>query len=283
MTEELLIKVEQINVLLRAFGQVAVQENKMMKDGKVVGQIRYGYRPQYVFDAVNYVIRPENWRYEIVSKEIFDYQAVVEVKLFIRINKDEWLCKGSQTGQMNIVNRNVGDAYKGAVTDALQKCFSLLSVGCDAYRGLLEGVYKGQQSSKDFNTYPQAFLSNKPPQDRVPQLPPEDTPQLPEPKQPPPPQRQSQPRQQTQQRTQNHFPPEPPVPDFPEPPYQSQPSQLPPGLPEISGVKFDVVGDRVVAGGDTFNKKGLIRSAGFKWDANEKCWYKDLADFQQAA
>ena len=68
----LLRQIEQINALLRAFGPQAVQEIKMMKDGRVVGQVRYGYRPQYVFDAVNFVIQPENWRYEVVSREIFD-------------------------------------------------------------------------------------------------------------------------------------------------------------------------------------------------------------------
>ena len=52
----------------------------MMKDGKVIGQVRYGYKPQYVFDAVNNILLPENWRYEVVSKEIFDNQVVAEVR-----------------------------------------------------------------------------------------------------------------------------------------------------------------------------------------------------------
>ncbi len=287
MSEELLIKVEQINVLLRAFGQIAVQEIKMMKDGKVVGQIRYGYRPQYVFDAVNYVIRPENWRYEIVSKEIFDYQAVVEVKLFLRVKDEEWLCKGSQTGQMNIINKNVGDAYKGAVTDALQKCFSLLSVGCDAYRGLLKGVYEGRQSSKAFNTYPQAFLNNKPPQDRVPQLPPVDTPQLPEPQKPPQPEPNTQ--RTPPKQNQTPAPPKPEVPQVPaapEPPLSEQSSNdelLPPGLPEFAGITWEVQDGRVVTVGNTYNYKNNIRAMGFKFDGTGKYWYKNLADFQQVA
>ena len=49
-------QVEQINAQLRDYGRVAVQEIKMMKDGKVIGQVRYGYKPQYVFDAVMSVI-----------------------------------------------------------------------------------------------------------------------------------------------------------------------------------------------------------------------------------
>lgn len=119
-------QVEEINAELRALGSAAVQEIKMMKDGKVIGQVRYGYKPQYVFDAVNSILLPENWRYEVVSKEIFDSQVVAEVRLFIRVNDNEWICKGSQTGQMQIVKGNVGDSYKGAITDAIKKCLSFL-------------------------------------------------------------------------------------------------------------------------------------------------------------
>ena len=39
-------KVEEINAQLRAFGREAVQEIKMMKNGQVIGQVRYGYKPQ---------------------------------------------------------------------------------------------------------------------------------------------------------------------------------------------------------------------------------------------
>ena len=144
-------QVEAINAQLRAFGREAVQEIKMMKDGQVIGQVRYGFKPQYVFDAVNNVLLPENWRYEVVSKEIYDNQVVAEVKLFLR-TENEWFCKGSQTGQMQIIKKNVGDAMKGAITDALQKCLSLLSIGSDAYKGLLKEVYfSGQQTSSGSN------------------------------------------------------------------------------------------------------------------------------------
>ena len=185
-------KVEAINALLRAFGRQAVQEIKMMKNGQVIGQVRYGYKPQYVFDAVNSVLLPENWRYEVVSKDVFDHQVVAEVKLFIRI-EDEWLCKGSQTGQMQIVRGNVGDAMKGAITDALQKCFSLLSIGSDAYRGLLKEVN---------------------------------------------------------------------------------------GLPKIDGIKYQRRNGIIVAVGNSFDKKELLKSAGFRWDGAGKHWYKETATLQ---
>jgi hypothetical protein len=87
-------QIEMVNAQLRDFGRTAIQEVKMVKNGQIIGQIRYGYKPQYVFDAVNSILMPENWRYEVVSKEIFDNQVVAEVKLFIRV-KDEWFCKGA--------------------------------------------------------------------------------------------------------------------------------------------------------------------------------------------
>jgi len=134
-------KIDSINERLRSFAKEAVQETKMTnKDGKVIGQIKYGYRSQYVFDCVNEILGPENWRYELTKEEIFETQAVAEVKLFLKVD-GEWICKGSQKGQMQIVKGNVGDAQKGAITDAIQKCMSLLSIGSDSYKGLLKNVY----------------------------------------------------------------------------------------------------------------------------------------------
>jgi len=134
-------KVCSINERLRSFGIESIQEIKMTdREGKQIGQIKYGYRPQYVFDSVNEILGPENWRYELTKEEIYENQAVAEITLFLKID-DAWLCKGSHKGQMQIVKGNVGDAQKGAITDAIQKCMSLLSIGSDAYKGLLKNVY----------------------------------------------------------------------------------------------------------------------------------------------
>ena len=214
-------KVEAINAQLRVFGREAVQEIKMMKDGQVIGQIRYGFKPQYVFDAVNNVLLPENWRYEVVSKEIYDNQVVAEVKLFLRVG-EEWFCKGSQTGQMQIIKKNVGDAMKGAITDALQKCLSLLSIGSDAYKGLLREVYHS-------GNRPQATPARQQPQR--------------------PPQRSGQPG--AGQATNNE-------------------------LPKIAGIKYQRRDGIVVAVGNSFDKKELLKSAGFKWDKSGKNWYKEV-------
>ncbi len=216
-------QVEEINTALRAFGRAAVQEIKMMKDGKVIGQVRYGYKPQYVFDAVNSILLPENWRYEVVSKEIFDSQVVVEVRLFIRVNDNEWVCKGSQTGQMQIVKGNIGDSYKGAITDAIQKCLSLLSIGTDAYRGLLGDVY----------------LTGNCPATKLPKQQPEQSGKSPS-------------TTNIDQARNNS------------------------DLPKIAGINYQQRDGIVIAVGNSFDKKDLLKSAGFKWDTSDKNWYKEV-------
>ena len=218
MTQTLQKKIHSINEKLRSFGIEAIQEVKMTdRDGKVIGQIKYGYRPQYVFDSVNEFLGPENWRYELTKEEIFESQAVAEVKLFLKVD-GEWFCKGSQKGQMQIVKGNVGDAQKGAITDAIQKCMSLLSIGCDSYKGLLRNVYqktpKSTQSGKNTTSTKTIDTNNNPE----------------------------------------------------------------PAMPKIAGVTFEDRQGVIVALGDRlFDKKELLKAAGFQWDRTEKTWMKKAA------
>ena len=218
MAQTLQEKISSINDRLRLFGVEAVQEIKMTdKDGKVIGQVKYGYRPQYVFDSVNEFLGPENWRYELGKEEIFDNQAVAEVKLYLKVD-GEWFCKGSHKGQMQIVKGNVGDAQKGAITDAIQKCMSLLSIGCDSYKGLLKNVY------------------------------------------------QKTPRNTQAGKTQ---PPQKPA---------DQITNPGPAMPKIAGVTFeDRQGVIVALGERLFDKKELLKAAGFQWDKSEKTWMKKVA------
>jgi len=210
-----------INDRLRSFGIESIQEIKMTdREGKQIGQIKYGYRPQYVFDSVNEILGPENWRYELTKEEIYENQAVAEIALFLKID-DAWLCKGSHKGQMQIIKGNVGDAQKGAITDAIQKCMSLVSIGSDAYKGLLKYVY--QQGTKKIST--------------------------------------------------------------PTPPSNIQPfdpSTDPSGplsiMPKITGVTFENRQGVIIAIGDhLFDKKELLKAAGFQWDKTGKSWLKKAA------
>lgn len=210
-------QIHSINERLRAFSIEAIQEIKMTdKEGKQIGQIKYGYRPQYVFDSVNEILGPENWRYELTKEEIFDNQAVAEIKLFLKVD-NEWLCKGSHKGQMQIVKGNVGDAQKGAITDAIQKCMSLLSIGSDAYKGLLKNVYQNAQKT---------------------------------------PPRKKQPAEQ--------------------PVDESSPEIT--AMPKIAGVTFENRQGVIIALGERlFDKKELLKAAGFQWDTTGKTWMKKAA------
>lgn len=251
MTENFSQKVEQINATLRTFGSAAVQQVMFKdRDGKVIGQIRYGYKPQYVFDAVNEILQPENWRYEIVSKEVYDFQAVVEVKLFIRAT-DEWICKGSQTGQMNIVKKNVGDAYKGAVTDAIQKCFSLVSIGSDAYRGLLEAVYKSNPGNR-----PPVNNSQPEPQHRKPAGNNQ--------------QRQNNQSNRRNQSQSNH-----------KQQYQNQRqssyTQKQALGPVLDGISYYVEGNLILTQGKTWGKTDMLKAGGFRFNPDTKKWWKEMA------
>jgi hypothetical protein len=217
MAQTLQEKIDLINDQLRSLGKEAVQEIKMTnREGKIIGQVKYGYRPQYVFDCVNQFLGPENWKYELTKEEIYDNQAVAEVKLFLKVN-NEWLCKGSQKGQMQIVKGNVGDAQKGTITDAIQKCFSLLSIGSDAYKGLLKNVYQANN-----------------------------------------PKRTAKPTPQTSQK--------------------STPKPNLTALPKIAGVSFDNRDGVIVALGDRlYDKRELLKAAGFLWDGKQKTWLKQAA------
>jgi hypothetical protein len=129
---------------------------------------------------------------------------------------------------MQIVKGNVGDAQKGAITDAIQKCMSLLSIGSDAYKGLLKNVYlQGTQRT-----------------------------------QPPPPQPKTKPA------STNSQPAEPPA-------NQSDSSAT---LPKIAGVSFENRQGVIIAIGDhLFDKKELLKAAGFQWDKTGKTWMKQAA------
>ena len=137
-------KVDQVNQLLASQGNVIIQRKQ------IGGQpALYGYKPQYLIDAVNQVFGPRNWYYELYETKIFQHsengesgQVIAKVEVFMRDGEDEeFFSHGIQFGQSTIVHRNVGDATKGAITDAIGKGFSLFSIGAAAYRGELEAVF----------------------------------------------------------------------------------------------------------------------------------------------
>lgn len=129
--DKLFDSVVAINELLAEQGAFIVQ--KVLLPGN---RILYGYSPQAVFDAVNVVLKPENWHYTI--SEMVVYEAEVVARVRVKIGETE--CE--QFGGMKIIKGDRGSAHKGAVTDALQKAFSMFGIGNLAYRGELKAVYE---------------------------------------------------------------------------------------------------------------------------------------------
>ena len=144
------------------FREKAIEVNSLlMSMGKEIIQCKqyggqpplYGYKPQYLLDAVNEVFGPENWYFELHETQVIQFsengesgQVIAKVEVFMRASEDqEFFSHGIQFGQSNIVHGNIGDATKGAITDGLGKGFSLFSIGSMAYRGELEAIYNGNE------------------------------------------------------------------------------------------------------------------------------------------
>jgi len=220
-------KINAVNDLLQAQGRRVIQRIQIGNR-----QAMYGYKPQFVFDAINEIFGPENWNYELHDNELFasgddgqSGQVVVSVEVFLRSDiEGEFVSHGIQYGQSQVIYGNIGDARKGAITDAVQKGLSGFSIAKMAYRGELEAVYQGHTKQPA-----------NPPLREVP----------------------------TPTKTQ-------PVKSLPSVPTQTQTDS---GLPDLPGVTYETAADgTIVAQGDTYNNRTLLKSLGFIWLPKEKAW-----------
>lgn len=135
-------QVTKINKILDEFGDSAIQ---VYDTGSFEA---IGYRPQYLIDAVNQVLGAGNWRHELHDYKLHEVKTkkgedrtVVTVEISVQILNAEGTVvysTGKQFGSGNVVFGNIGDGIKGAITDGIGKCFSLLSIGYKAYRGELD-------------------------------------------------------------------------------------------------------------------------------------------------
>ena len=221
----MLEKINQVNALLQSQGKSVVQ--KIQIGNKPV---LYGYKPQFVIDAINEIFGPENWQFELHDTEIFTSgedgrsgQVVVSVEVFLRADTEtEFVYHGIQFGQSQIIHGNVGDAKKGAVTDAIGKGFSLFSIGKAAYRGELEQVFLGKQvpANPQLKAVPDSGLQK-------------------------------------------------PVISFPLPENQEEAT----GLPDLPNVSYEADDSgTILAMGDTYNNRSLLKGMGFVWLPREKAW-----------
>lgn len=138
--------VDEINKQLDDFGGDAISEDK----GSAFGAI--GYEWQYLADAVNEVLGPDGWYYDLLEltvepKSEKSFYAEAQVRLHLNLGGSEFAKRGVTVG--SCINRGRGDAQKGAITDALKKGFSLFSIGNKAMRGELGAPKKNSEKPKE--------------------------------------------------------------------------------------------------------------------------------------
>lgn len=94
-----------------------------------------GYKPQHVIDTLNAVLGIGNWGFEEVQTHTVKEEITIS-QVNVWIENREYLVSG--WGQSRITRGDIGDAKKGAQTDAIKKALSYFSIGNRAYHGLLE-------------------------------------------------------------------------------------------------------------------------------------------------
>ena len=107
-----------------------------------------GIKGAYVIERLNQVLGlcGTGWCFSICSMEITDKFVLADIELQYRID-GEWSKPIPSSGEQMIVRGRVGDAKKGAVTDAIKKAAGMLGVGNEAYKGLLTPSVNGARKT----------------------------------------------------------------------------------------------------------------------------------------
>jgi hypothetical protein len=104
-----------------------------------------GYKPQFIVDALNEHLGIGEWGFEELGTEIVttpaekadqkdQVLAIAQVKVWLKdieFHPVAW-------GQSRVTKGDIGDAKKGAQTDAIKKALSYFSVGNRAFYGQLQ-------------------------------------------------------------------------------------------------------------------------------------------------
>ena len=103
-----------------------------------------GYKCQYIKDAMNAVFGIGQWGSEELSSEVVSSRTEKGNDVHLVVSRVEvWLAgvdfHPRAWGQSRVTRGDVGDAKKGAETDAMKKALSFFSIGNRAYHGLLKG------------------------------------------------------------------------------------------------------------------------------------------------
>lgn len=118
-----------------------------------------GYKPQWIIDSMNEFLEPGTWGYEGIEQKIVEgtssknestklaiAKGIVWLKIYNLDKEEKW--KFPCMGQSRVTKGDIGDALKGAQTDALKKGLSNFSIGSRAYLGLLKTPAEMKQIAK---------------------------------------------------------------------------------------------------------------------------------------
>ena len=101
-----------------------------------------GYKPQFIVDALNEHLGIGAWGFEELGAEIVSTPSEKGVSMLAVTQVKVWLAgvdfQPCAWGQSRVTKGDIGDARKGAATDAIKKALSYFSIGNRAYYGLLE-------------------------------------------------------------------------------------------------------------------------------------------------
>ena len=100
----------------------------------------------YVTERLNEVFGVGSWRVEVEKVDQANKMVVVKVRLTIPAYGIDYECYGGND------NSDLGDAYKGATTDALTKIASWLGIGQEVFKGEAGKVLQRATPKKDKKT-----------------------------------------------------------------------------------------------------------------------------------
>ena len=162
-----MIEQETIKALRAPFPPEAIQIYKKLRDPDTGEEKNLvGYKPQYIIERLNDSFGHENWDFNILQLHMDQDCAWCWGKLTIYISRpNEDGINGPLTRSILTVKEHVGscenkksisygDAMKGAATNCMEKCASMVDIGQDAYKGLVS--YPGDLKKTSSATPPTA-------------------------------------------------------------------------------------------------------------------------------
>jgi hypothetical protein len=103
-----------------------------------------GYKPQSLVDTLNADLGLGQWGFEELSSEIADGEKGALALSNCKVCLAGVDFQPTSWGQSRVTKGDLGDARKGAQTEALKKGLSYFSIGARAYHGLLQKGTSGK-------------------------------------------------------------------------------------------------------------------------------------------